>query len=228
MFSVRIILSSVFIFVAAFSAQAQRTDAKVWTIADYLKNLPEKYKTFSGDFLPPSKDSTIIDEQKGYAAYFDSPQPGTRSFAQRSPIFEMALFKSEIKPPLVVVANLKGDAVCDDYETFFLRRVGNVWKRVEREVLAPLNLKMFWDKPQSAEQFLKIVERDNATSYRFEPPRQGTQMKVSLEICDYFLEVTPLKSVDELRKLIATTKPIYLNWDSRSGKFNFADRKQIK
>ncbi|MGI8786345.1 MAG: hypothetical protein ACR2HG_01105 [Pyrinomonadaceae bacterium] len=78
---------------------------------------------------------------------------------------------------------------------------------------------MFWNNPQSAARFKKIVEQDNSTTYYFEPPRNGTRMKVSLEICDYFLEVTPLKSVDELRKLIESVNPIYLDWDKQNGKF---------
>ncbi|MCY7344663.1 MAG: hypothetical protein LH614_00430, partial [Pyrinomonadaceae bacterium] len=64
----RIILLAVLVFVTAFSAQAQKRDAEDWSIADYVENLPEKYKTFSGDFIPPSKETTVIDEPNGYAA----------------------------------------------------------------------------------------------------------------------------------------------------------------
>lgn len=221
MFSSRIILPLVFIFVTAFSAQAQKRDVKDWSIADYFKNLPEKYKTFSGDFFPPSAETTVVDEPNGYAAYLNLP-PHSNPDNPPFPIFETALFKSPTKPPLLVVANRKSDPVCTDYETFFLRRVGGKWTRVEREVLPPMNLKMFWDNPQSAAGFTKIVERDNSTTYHFELPRQGTRMKVSLEICDYFLEIVPLKSVDELRKIIKSAKPIYLDWDKKSGKFELS------
>lgn len=215
----KIILPAVLIFVAAFSARAQKTND--WTIGDYLKNLPEKYKTFSGDFLPPTKDSTNIDEENGYAAFFESQQPGTSSFAQGSPIFEMALFKSQTKQPLLIVSNLKSDAVCTEYETFFLRRVGRVWSEVEREVLPPRDLKMFWDAPKSAEKLLKIIKQ-NSISYHFEPPRNGTRMKMSLEICDYVEDDTPNAAHDELRRLIESAKAVYLDWDKQNGKFNFA------
>lgn len=211
------------IFAVAAPARAQQPDANEWRIADYLKNLPEKYITASGDFAPRSKDTAVVDEKNGYAAYLSSPPlKETDSSYAPFPIFEIALFKSQMKPPLLVVSNTKSDPVCTDYETFFLRRVGNKWSEVRREVLPPLALKMFWDKPQSAARFLKIVERDNSTSFHFEPPRAGTRMKVSLEICDHFLEVTPMKSVDELKKLIETARPIYLTWDKQTGKFDFA------
>lgn len=218
MFSARIIFAAGFIFITAFSAQAQKRDVKDWSIADYFKNLPEKYKTFDGDFSPPSKETTVIDEPNGYAAYMDSPTGGNFN---RFAIFETALFKSQTKPPLLVVANTKSDHVCTKYETFFLRCAGDNWTRVEREVLPPLNLKMFWDTPQSAERLLKII-KESAVSYHFEPPRQGMRMKVSLEICDFLEDDTPPEKVDELSKLVESAKPIYLTWDKQNGKFNFA------
>ena len=220
MFSARIILFPVFIFITAFSAQAQKRDAKDWSIADYFKNLPQKYKTFDGDFLPPSKETTVIDEPNGYAAYLNLPLHSNPDNPPH-PIFETALFKSQTKSPLLVVANMKSDPVCTDYETFFLRRVGNNWTEVKREVLPPMNLKMFWDAPQSAARLLKII-KESSMSYHFEPPRQGTQMKVSLEICDYLEDDTQQDKVNELSKLIESAKSIYLIWDRQNGKFNFA------
>ena len=214
----RIILSAVLVFVTAFSAQAQKRDAEDWSIADYVENLPEKYKTFGGDFSSPSAETTVIDEPNGYAAYMDSPPGGN---FDRFPIFEMALFKSQTRPPLLVVSNLKNDHVCSDYETFFLRRVGSKWTEVKREVLPPMNLNMFWDAPQSAGRLLKII-KESSTSYHFEPPRQGTRMKVSLEICDFLEDDTPDEKAGELDKLIETAKPIYLEWDKQNGKFKFA------
>jgi hypothetical protein len=221
MFSKKIVSSLLFIFAAAFSAQSQTGDGNGWSVADYLKNLPEIYKTFHGDFSSPSKERTVIDEQRGYAAYLNSP-PHSNPDNPPFPIFEMALFKSQIKPPLLVVSNMKNDHVCTNYETFFLVQIDRKWAVVKRDVLPPLDLKMFWNKPQTAARFLKIVERDNATSYHFELPRQGTRIKVSLEICDQFLEVTPIGQVEELEKIIESVKPIYLEWDKQKGKFKFA------
>ena len=215
----QIILLAVLVFIMAFSAQAQKS-ASDWSIADYFKNLPEKYKTFHGDFHLVSEETTIIDEQNGYAAYLSNPlEPEANN--PPFPIFETALFKSQTKPPLLVVANMKSDSVCNDYETFFLRRVGNRWTEVKREVLPPLDLKQFWDAPQSANRLLKII-KESSIDYHFEPPRQGTRMKVSLEICDYLEDDAPQAKVDELSKLIQSAKPIYLTWDKQNGKFNFA------
>ena len=218
MFSPRNIWLPVLIFVTAFAAQAQKPAAKDWSIADYFKNLPQKYKTFDGDFSSPSAETTVIDEPNGYAAFMDSPPIDNR---QVFPIFETALFKSQTRLPLLVVSNMKSDPVCTDYETFFLRRVGGKWTRVEREVLPPMNLKMFRDAPQSAGRLLKII-KESAASYHFEPPRHGTRMKVSLEICDYLEDDTPQAKTGELEKLVEPAKPHYLTWDKQNGKFNFA------
>ena len=68
---------------------------------------------------------------------------------------------------------------------------------------------------------MKTVKRDNPTTYHFELPRQRRRKKVSLEICDQFLEVTPIDQVDELTKIIESAKPIYLEWDKQNGKFKF-------
>ena len=202
--------------------QAQTGDVKDWSIADYFKNLPEKYITASGDFFPRSEETAVVDEKNGYAAYLNRPMRSEMGNDPPYPIFEMAFFKSQTKLPLVVVANLKSDEVCNEYETFFLRRFGNDWSEVSREVLPPINLKMFWGKPQSAVKLLKIVERDHSTTYHFEPPRAGTRMKVSLEICKHFLKDAPNKQFNELSKLIESARPIYLDWDKQNGKFKIA------
>jgi hypothetical protein len=185
-----------------------------WGISDYLKNLPERYKTFKGDFPPPSKETTVIDEKNGYAGYLKASGGSEMSV-------EMALFKSKNAPPLVVVTNEQSDMQCSFYETFFLRRVGNRWAEVKDKVLPPIDLRMFWNEPQSAGRLAKIVTVTPGSAYHFAPPRQGTQMKVSLEICDYFDEDPPESTLKEFIKLKETAKPIRLEWDSKSGRFNF-------
>ena len=217
----RIVLLPVFIFIAAFSAAAQKRDAVDWSITDYVKNLPKQYITASGDFLKPSKETIVVDEQNGYAVAYLNSAPRIILNDSSYPIFEMALFKSQLKPPLLVVANSINDHVCTNYETFFLRRGGGNWTEVKQEVLPPLKLEMFWDKPQSAERLLKIIEK-KSISYHFEPPRRGTRMKVALEICDYVADDTPPAKAEELNKLIETAKTIYLEWDKQTGKFTLA------
>ena len=72
--------------------------AQEWSLSDYLKNLPERFKTFHGDWSPPSKETIVIDEKNGYAGYLKAPGGSEMSF-------EMALFKSKNAPPLLVVTN---------------------------------------------------------------------------------------------------------------------------
>ena len=191
------------------------TYAQDWRISDYLKNLPEKFITFEGDFTPPSKETTVIDEKNGYAGYLKVPGGTDMSF-------EMALFRSQSAPPLVVVSNERSDMQCSSYDTFFLRRIGNKWVEVTDQVLPPLDPGMFWDDPQAAERLAKIVSLTPTSDYHFEPPRRGTQMKVTLEICDYFDEDPPEAALKEFNKLKESVRPIRLDWDSRSGKFKLA------
>lgn len=219
MYSKKIILTAIFIIVAAFSASAQKQTADDWSIADYVKNLPEKYITTHGDFVPATAENIVVDEKNGYADYMISPPSVTEIPPYAA--FQMGLFKSKTKPPLLVVSNYRSDEICDDYETFFLRRVGNDWMEVKSEVVPPMNLKMFWNAPQSANRLLKII-KESSISYYFEPPRQGTRMKVSLEICDYLKDDAPEAAGDELQKLSESTKPIYLDWDKQNGKFIYA------
>jgi len=221
MLAARIIFLSVLIFVTAFSAPAQQRAANQWSIADYVTNLPEKYITAEGDFPKPTAKNITVDEKNGYAAAFTDFPVEPESIDWATPVFQMALFKSQTKPPLLIVSNYKSDHVCEEYETFFLRRVGNKWTDVKREVLPPLNLKMFWDAAQSAERLLKIVGRQSATSYHFDLPRRGTQMNVGLEICDYLEDDAPEADGEELGKLINSAKTIRLEWDKGNGKFNF-------
>jgi len=188
--------------------------AQDWSISDYLKNLPERFKTFDGDFVPPSKETIIIDEKNGYAGYLKVPG-GTERY------FEIALFKSRNSPPLLVVSNERSDMQCSFYETFFLRRVGKEWVEVKDKVLPRLDPRMFWDDPRAAGRLAKIVTVTPTSEYHFEPPRRGTQMKVTLEICDHFDEDPPEATLKEFDKLKETAKPIRLEWDSQSGRFKF-------
>jgi hypothetical protein len=190
------------------------TYAQDWSISDYLKHLPEKFKTFEGDFYPPSKETTIIDEKNGYAGYLKVPGRTDMSF-------EMALFKSRNAPPVVVVSNERSDMQCSSYETFFLQRVGNEWVEVKDKVLPVIDPRMFWDDSRAAGRLAKIVTVAPTSAYHFELPRRGTQMKVTLEICDYFDEDPPEATLKEFNKLKETARPIRLDWDSQSGKFKF-------
>ncbi|HZG51014.1 MAG TPA: hypothetical protein VEZ40_02660 [Pyrinomonadaceae bacterium] len=186
--------------------------AQDWSVSDYLKNLPEKFKTFAGDYNQPSVQTTIIDEKNGYAAYLKVP-------GRTDAFFEMAIFKTRNAPPVVVVSNERSDMQCSFYETFFLRRVGREWFEVKDKILPPLDPGMFWDDPQAAGRLAKIITGTLPFTYHFEPPRRGTQLKVALEICDYFDEDPPEATLKDLDKLKETAKPIRLDWDAKSGRF---------
>jgi len=67
---------------------------------------------------------------------------------------------------------------------------------------------MFWDDPQAAGRLAKIFGETPGSAYHFAPPRQGTQMKVFWEICDYFDEDPPEATLKEFIKLKETAKPI--------------------
>ncbi|MCY7344889.1 MAG: hypothetical protein LH614_01615 [Pyrinomonadaceae bacterium] len=214
-------MSSVFIFVTAFSAQAQKSDAKDWSIADYFKNLPKKYITAEDDgYAQPSAETLVVDEKNGYAAQMESSR---RLTVEPFPVFEMALFKSQTKSPLVVVTHRTIATPCSDYEIFFLRRTGNRWTEVKQAVLPPLDLKIFWSSggTQSAGKLLKIVKQGQIV-YQFEPPRVGRSMKVSMAICDFSQDGASQAKVDEFSKLIESAKPVYFEWDKQTGKFKFA------
>lgn len=186
--------------------------AQEWGISDYLKNLPERFKTFHGDFSTPSIETIIVDEKNGYAGYLKAPGGTERSF-------EMALFKSKNAPPVLVVSNEQSDMQCSFYETFFLRRVGKEWVEVKDKVLPPLDPGMFWDDPRAAARLAKIVTLTPTSAYHFEPPRRGTQMKVTLEVCDFFDEDPPAATLEEFNQLMKTARPIRLEWDSKGGRF---------
>jgi hypothetical protein len=207
-------MKSLLCFLSILLCLAPPANAQDWSISDYLKNLPERFKTSHGDWSPPSKETTVIDEKNGYAGYLKAPGATEMSF-------EMALFKSKNAPPLLVVSNEQSDMQCSFYETFFLRRVGNEWVEVKDKVLPPIDPKMFWDDPQAAARLAKIKTVTPKSAYHFEPPRRGTQLKVTFEICDFFDEDAPEATLKEFDKLRQTAKPIRLDWDSKSGKFKF-------
>lgn len=200
-----------------FPAESQAQ--KDWSMATYLNNLPPRYKSFSSNGLPFTRESTIIDEENGYAAYFEPLPPGVNFNGTQVPILEMALFRSEKRPPLVVVSNRIVDSNCERWETFFLRHIGKGWSEVDGLVLPPLDLRQFWPtKPESATRTVAIVQR-SGISYRFQLPRRGTQMRVNLAICDYLEDDVSEGTAKELQKLIGSVGTIRFDWNAKTGKF---------
>lgn len=221
MYSKESILTAIFIFVSAFSAAAQKQAADEWSIGDYLENLPEKYKTYSGDFpKPPPKNSIILDEENGYAAILRTPPEGMQTFDNDHTVFEMAIFKRVKGEPLIVVSNEISDSVCVWHETFFLERRGNSWLEVRSRVLPQLSAQMFFKDAKLAAKFTamnKKIGNRAALDLHFAPPRKGTQMKVSLDICDFVPdEFQPEMSFDEFTR---NSESLFLDWDKQKGIF---------
>ncbi len=188
-----------------------------WKISDYLRDLPAEYKTFSGDFqTEPNGETTLIDEKNGYAAFFDRPIKNKEAF----PIFEMALFKKANGDDLLVVSNMLSDPVCTFHHTFFLKRTENGWINVEADVMPKLPARLFFDSAKTSNYYIELQKKlDNSPELDlyFAPPRNGTTMKVSLDICDFAPDNFP-ESVD-FEELKQRSRMVSLIWDKKTGIF---------
>lgn len=200
------------LFIPAFGQKSSG-----WKISDYLKNLPQEYKTFSGDFqTEPNDETTLIDDKNGYAAYFSQPKNDENAY----PIFEIALFKKSNGEEILVISNLKSDPVCSEYETFLLQRKGDNWIDVKAKVLPEFTAQMFFDSANTAKEFIetqKKVGNSTELNLHFSPPRQGTKMNVKLEICDYVPD--ELSGEVSFQKFLDSSKTISLDWNKSKGVF---------
>jgi hypothetical protein len=209
---IRIILAGLLLSSAAF---AQKTVD--WKISDYLQALPEAYKVFAGDFqIEPTKENTLIDDKNGYAAFFDRPIVNKEAY----PIFEITLFKKANGEDLLVVSNMLSDPVCTFHRSFFLQRMENEWIDVESKVLPKLPPHLFFDSAKTSNYYLELQKKlGNSTELdlHFSPPRQGTNMTVNLEICDYVPD--DFSEPIDFEKLAAKTRTVSLIWDKKTGMF---------
>lgn len=186
-----------------------------WTIGDYLKNLPEEYKTFSGDFqTEPTAETTVLDVKNGYAAYLSSSEKDAY------PIFEMAIFKQANGDSLIVVSNTIADSVCTFHQTFFLQRKVDSWLAVRSKVLPEFTAQMFFKDAKLSAKFTeanKKIGNAEKLDLHFSPPREGTRMKVSLDICDYVPD--ELAAEISFNEFIKNARTVSLEWDKRKGIF---------
>ncbi len=190
---------------------------------DYLRALPEKYRTYSGDFAKePTAERTIKDLKNGYIAFLDKAPAKGEAFPPY-PIFEIAIFKSASGEALLVVSNLISDPVCTAHETFFLRQRGPEWVDVRAEVLPKLSAGMFFKEPALGPKFEaanreagNIESAAGGLDLHFSPPQHGTRMKVALEICDPQSEEKPELSFAEFEQ---KQQPVWLEWNARNGIF---------
>jgi hypothetical protein len=210
------------LLISLLSATSVFAQKEQWTIRDYLKNLPEQYKTYSGDYpkLPPA-DAIVLDEENGYAAILNV-QAGVSS-TNPYPIFEMALFKRSNGEQIIVVSNTISDSVCLSHETFFLQKRGDSWLDVRARVLPKLTAQMFFTEARLAEKFQatnKKVGNSEKLDLYFAPPRKGTRISVKLDICDYVPDEFDGKiSFDEFTE---NAQSVFLDWDKKRGVFKLA------
>lgn len=192
-----------------------------WTIGDYLKNLPERYKTYSGDYpKPPPKEAIVLDEENGYASIMRTPSDGVQTFDGEHAIFEMAIFRRAKGDPLLVVSNEISDSVCVRYETFFLQRRGNSWLDARSQVTPQLSAEMFFKGAKLAAKFQatnKKIDNSQNLELRFEPARRGTRMPVALNICDYVPDKFEGKITFD--KFIENARSVFLDCDKQEGVF---------
>lgn len=210
------------LLVSLLSATFVFAQKEPWTIRDYLKNLPEQYKTYSGDYpKPPPADAIVLDEENGYVAVLNV-QSGVSS-TNPYPIFEMALFKRSNGEQIIVVSNTISDSVCLTHETFFLQKRGDSWLDVRSRVLPKLAAQMFFTEARLAEKFQatnKKVGNSEKLDLYFAPPRKGTQISVKLDICDYVPDEFDGKiSFDEFT---GNAQSVFLDWDKKRGVFKLA------
>ncbi len=213
------------------SASVVAQDEKDWTVEDYLRDLPEKYRTHSGDFQnEPTAETTIKDIRNGYLAYLSQAPHPDANFAPY-PIFQMAIYKQSNGEPLVVVSNTVSDSVCTKHETFFLRKRGAVWQDVRAQVLPALSPQMFFAEAELGQKLEGLHRKFGQpipprktfhTNLHFSPPREGTRMKVALDLCNYVPSELAVDLGPDFDFFNEKKEPIWLEWDKRKGVFSVA------
>lgn len=214
---------SIFLLLLVFATNAlpQKPLSK-WKVSDYLENLPEEYKLF-GNQGPPTKNTTIIDDKNGYAAFMSSEDE------YAIPMLEMALFKPNKGESTIVVTNLEDDHVCMNNYSYFLQIKDNRWVDVKNQVLPKLDFSMIFINGKNDDSYKYYLEMQKKygskipdLEYIFSPPRMGTKMKVDLVLCDWIDEsVEENKDLMEYQMIADSFKPIYLQWNKTKGKFEF-------
>ena len=201
------------------------------TVEDYLRDLPKKYRTHYGDFQnEPTPETTIKDLRNGYIAFLDrAPHPNDDSAPY--PIFEIAVFKQANTEPLIVVSNTLADSYCVQHESFFLRKRGTSWRDVRARVLPAFSAEMFFAEAGMVQKleglhrkFKQAVppRKDLYKYLQFSLPREGTRVKVALDLCKYAPSAPELDLGPDYDLLDKNKKSISLEWDKPSGTFKVA------
>ena len=161
----------------------------------------------------------IIDINNGYIAtqLYDFGRP---------PPFQMAMFKDNNNAPLIVIrAETCGDHfACAELEekSSFLKYKNGKWVDVADKVLPKITLEHFFNDKKE----VNTLKQLNYHIFRFHPPRIGTTMKVTIEICDYIEcddRVEDAISSKEYERLLKERKTLFLKWDKELGKFQLKE-----
>jgi hypothetical protein len=220
--------ATLLVFQIAVSAVAAGSEP---TVEDYLRDLPKKYRTHYGDFRnEPTPETTIKDLRNGYIAFLDrAPQPNDDSAPY--PIFEIAVFKQANTEPLIVVSNTLADSYCVQHESFFLRKRGTSWQDVRAQVLPAFSPEMFFaeagmvQKLEGLHRKAKQPVPSRKSLYRylhFSLPREGTRVKVTLDLCKYAPSDPDQDLGPDYDVLEGKRKLTWLEWNRESGTFKVA------
>jgi len=187
------------------------------TIEDYFKLLPAEYVTHVGDYGPLA---TVVDADHGYYAIIE--KTSAPEAAAPEPVFEFALFRKADGGAVFVAANTLYDHACLSHQTFFLRHDGAKWSDVSSTVAPRLTAEHFTDDPRTAAALKRHKSWHDYLRYRL--PRRGTNVEVTLRLCDTALEYDDALSDDDSARLVkllqtATRKTVKLNWDRARGRF---------
>ncbi len=227
------LISLFLVAITLFSTAFSQESAKTWKISDYLENLPAKYKNL-GNFAGPIDKLSLIDNRNGYAAYY--PNQEEREKAEdpnmtglETTVLAMALFKADKGSPTLIVTNLADEHVCMRDYSYFLEKRGDEWVDIREDVLPKIDFSLLFidgkDDPSYKfyeEMQTKHGENIDKLELKFQPPRYGTRMKVTLGFTDcYWIEKLEEddNELTQYAKISDSFKPIYLIWNSSKKQF---------
>lgn len=202
------------------------------TVVDYYNEIPESVSGFNNYSFKlvnqkwvatkyeASIPDVVADIRNGYIHVGDEGTGGGRLTT------EIALFKSRSGTPYIAIAtnNFFGIPM-RDYEFKIFRKSGRMWKDVTSSAMPQIQLKQYLTGQPLEHSAIKTMKLKNVLQFAL--PRQGTDLKVHLDIAwfDYYLslEDTPAQVKNAYRhfKKIAVYKTLVFQWDSRKAKFVF-------
>lgn len=176
-------------------------------IVDYFTLLPAHYLTFGSsyhenDYFNGHKNFlSVIDRRNGY-------------LADERRRLEAALFLRSDGQRLLLVSNrIVTGPRSTKFDTYFLtyEHGTRTWTEVSKEVLPKLPAALFFSDPETIKLMEESTDNNIEYTYRFEPSRRGTDLRVSLEI--------NRRRSEEPATVGANRRPVILRWDREAGRF---------